>query len=72
MHLFVVVFPFLKPVLQLVSSALLQGGSSKGAKAAKFMINTAEEVMQLRRQTGASQVLAGDKLSLGSLDNLLV
>ena len=72
MHLAVVVFPFLKPVLQFVAGALIQTGSSEGAIAATFMMNMAEEVMQLRRQTGASQVFAGDKLSLDSLDNPLV
>lgn len=51
-----VVFPFLSPVLRFVSKVLLRAGATEETKAAQFLIDTAEEVIRLRKQTGASQV----------------
>lgn len=49
------VFPFLKHVLQIFSEILLWAGGTKQGRAAQFIANAAKEVIQLRKQTGASQ-----------------
>ena len=62
---FAVVFPFLKHVLQNFSEILLWAGGTKRGKAAQFIANAAKEVIQLRKQTGASQVLVDSRVTNG-------
>ncbi|XP_078362560.1 cytochrome P450 3A2-like isoform X2 [Oculina patagonica] len=49
------VFPFMKPVLQLVSGLLLRSSTTERVKSTAFLIKTAEEVLHLRRESGVSQ-----------------
>lgn len=55
-YIIVVVFPFMKPVLQLVTRLLLRSSIMERAKAAAFIAKTAEDVIHLRRESGVSQV----------------
>ena len=51
-----VVFPFLRPLFKIFRTLLIGSGTTEQAKAAQFMINTARNVIELRKQTGMSQV----------------
>ncbi|KAJ7381554.1 Thromboxane-A synthase, partial [Desmophyllum pertusum] len=68
------VLPFMKPVLQLVTSLLFHSSSTKQAKSAAFIVNAAQEVMHLRRQTGVFTEVtdsAGKQVSKLSDDEVL-
>ena len=60
----------MKPILQFLSTFLVQLGATNRARSLQFMLNTANDVIQLRRQAGASQVLIGndDTLNFITLD----
>lgn len=51
-----VIFPFLRPLFKFFRALLIGSGTTEQAKAAQFMINTARKVIELRKQTGMSQV----------------
>ena len=46
----------MRPLFQFVKSLILDSSATEQAKAATFLMKAAEEVLRLRRQTGASQV----------------
>ena len=51
-----VLFPFMRPLFQFVTRLILDSSATEQAKARAFIMKAAEEVLSLRRQTGASQV----------------
>ena len=52
----VVVFPFMRPLLQLVTNLFFHSSATEAAASAAFIMKAAEEVLHLRRESGASQV----------------
>ena len=56
LYLILVVFPFMKPVLQLVTRLFLRSSTMEQAEAAVFIAKTAKDVIHLRRESGVSQV----------------
>ncbi|XP_020607814.1 cytochrome P450 3A41-like [Orbicella faveolata] len=49
------VFPFMRPVLQLVTSLFFHSSATEAAASAAFIMKAAEEVLHLRRESGVSQ-----------------
>ncbi|KAM7427258.1 Thromboxane-A synthase [Porites harrisoni] len=58
------IFPFLRPLFKIFGTLLIGSGATEQAKAAQFMINTARNVIELREQTGMSQIERKDLLEL--------
>ena len=46
----------MRPLFQFVTRLILDSSATEQAKARAFIMKAAEEVLHLRRQTGASQV----------------
>ena len=59
-----VVFPFMARLFRLVMKLILRSESTERSKSAMFLTKAAQEVMRMRRESGAAQV---DLKIMGSL-----